>query len=65
MPEIKNRAAPINAPTVPSAGSVTDPFSGSPFPRSTHPALQGGTGNSETRVADVSAWADMAAKPRV
>jgi hypothetical protein len=39
MPEIRNPSAPINAPTVPSAGSVTDPFSGSPFPRSTHPAL--------------------------
>ena len=64
MSEIRNRAASIVAPTVPSAGSVTDPFSGSPFPRSTHPALQGGTGSSETRIADVSKWADMAAKPR-
>ncbi|MGA2492009.1 MAG: hypothetical protein ABSF67_03560 [Roseiarcus sp.] len=58
MPEIRNPAAPINAPTAPSAGSIHTPV-GSQFPRSMHPALAGATGGG--RVADVSAWAAAAA----
>ncbi len=58
MPKIENRAALINAPTVPSAGSVTTP-AGSPFAPSLHPALAGATGGA--RVTDLSAWAAVAA----
>jgi len=52
------RAAPVNPPSVPSAGSVTPP-GGAPFAPSTHPALAGATGGG--RVTDLSGWAAAAA----
>jgi hypothetical protein len=58
MPEIRNPAAPINAPIAPSAGSVHAP-GGAPFAASLHPALAGATGGA--RVTDLSAWAAVAA----
>lgn len=58
MSEIRNPAAPINAPTAPSAGSVLTP-GGSPFAPSLHPALAGATGGA--RVTDLSNWAAVAA----